>query len=90
MIVTLRTIGAGIHAVFYKDGVRIADEDMGDTIEVRTPTPEEAKDQPLTRPDYVYSSSDAPQLSFTGYFVVPGVGPRSGLAAIFGAKQPEE
>lgn len=90
MTIKLWTVGGGIHAVFYKNGVMIAEQDMGDTVEVRPPTPEEERDKPATLPGYAIAPDSDIRLGFTGFFIVPGSGPRSGLAAIFGAIKPGE
>jgi hypothetical protein len=87
--IRLKTIGRGIHAAFYKGGVVIAEQDMGDEAVVQRPTSEEMRDQPAVQPDIAESRDGLLTLSFTGFYVVSGNGPRSGLAAIFGAIKPE-
>jgi len=90
MTLRLETIGGGIHAVFYKGGVRIADKDLGNSVEVRNPTPEEAADQPALIADFIVSTDGIHHIKYTGLFMVPGTGSQSGLAAIYGAMPPED
>ena len=84
MDIKLRTIGGGIHAVFYKNGSKIDEQDLGDEVIVREPTDAELCDRPEKTPEIAEYDGGNSWLSFTGFYVVPGFG----LAAIFGAIPP--
>jgi hypothetical protein len=84
MDIRLRTIGGGIHAVFYKNGTKIAEQDLGQEAIVREATDEELHDVPEKTPEIAEFAGGSCWLSFTGFYVVPGVG----LAGIFGAIPP--
>ena len=85
MEIKLRTIGGGIHAVFYKGGTRTGDRNLGDKVVVREASAEEMADGPEKIPEITEFNGGTSVLTFTGFYVVPG----SGLAAIFGAMRPE-
>jgi hypothetical protein len=86
MEVKLRTIGGGIHAVFYKGGTQIGDRNLGDEVVVRKASAEEMADRPEKTPEIIVDKGTTNLLTFTGFYVVPGC---SGLAAIFGAMPSE-
>ena len=62
MEITLRTIGGGIHAVFYKGGTQIGEQNLGDEVVVREASAEEMADRPATTPE-VAESKDTQNIS---------------------------
>jgi hypothetical protein len=93
MNVALHTLGGKIYAVFYERGIEIAKNELPDGTTVRKPTPDELKLRPNCAADiltFVDPTHVQFSLHFTGFFKVEGKGPRSGLAAIYGAIPPGE
>ena len=71
MAITLRTIGGGIHAVFYKGGTQIGEQNLGDEVVVREASAEEMADGPAKTPEFAESKDTQKSLTFTGFYVFP-------------------
>jgi hypothetical protein len=71
-------------AMEIKLSTKIAEQDLGQEAIVREPTDEELHDVPEKAPEIAEYAGGSCWLTFTGFYVVPGVG----LAGIFGAIPP--